>query len=94
MLMVVVLLAIMLVLVLVLMVVLVVVVAVGACWWYGYHVTHGDEAPAFGVKGKRGRDVETHLLMQTVMMASIVTVWTTWHVGTSLPAHSIAFHCG
>ena len=53
MLMVVVVLAI--VLVLVLVVVLVVVVAVGACWWYGYHVTHGDEAPAFGVKGRRGR---------------------------------------
>ena len=92
MLMVVVLLAI--VLVLVLVVVLVVVVAVGACWWYGYHVTHGDEAPAFGVKGKRGRDVETHLLMQMVTMASIITVWTTWHVGTSSPAHSIAFRCG
>ena len=43
------------VLVLVLVVVLVVVVAMGACWWYGYHVTHGDEAPAFGVKGRRGR---------------------------------------
>ena len=43
------------VLMLVLVVVLVVVVAVGACWWYGCHVTHGDEAPAFGVKGRRGR---------------------------------------
>ena len=53
MLMVMVVLAIMLVLVLV--VVLVVVVAVGACWWYGYHITHSDEAPAFGVKGRRGR---------------------------------------
>ena len=41
--------------VLVLVVVLVVVVAVGACWWYGCHVTHGDEAPAFRVKGRRGR---------------------------------------
>ena len=41
--------------VLVLVVVLVVVVAVGACWWYGYHVTHSDEAPAFSVKGRRGR---------------------------------------
>ena len=47
--------AIMLVLVLVLVVVLVVIVAVGACWWYGCHVTHGDEAPTFGVKGRRGR---------------------------------------
>ena len=41
--------------VLVLVVVLVVIVAVGTCWWYGCHVTHGDEAPAFGVKGRRGR---------------------------------------
>ena len=44
-----------LVLVLVLVVVLVVLVAVGACRWYGCHVTHSDEAPAFGVKGRRGR---------------------------------------
>ena len=43
------------VLVLVLVVVLVVVVAMGASRWYGCHVTHGDEAPAFGVKGRRGR---------------------------------------
>ena len=43
------------VLMLMLVVVLVVVVAVGASRWYGCHVTHGDEAPAFGVKGRRGR---------------------------------------
>ena len=41
--------------VLVLMIVLVVVVAMGTCWWYGCHVTHSNETPAFGVKGRRGR---------------------------------------
>ena len=35
----------------------------------------------------------THLHMQTVMMASIITVWTTWHAAMSLPAHSIALRC-
>ena len=53
MLMMVVVVAIMLVLVLV--VVLVVVVTMGAGWWYGCHITHSDEAPAFSVKGRRGK---------------------------------------
>ena len=35
----------------------------------------------------------THLRMRTVTMASIVTVWTTWHVATSSHARSIAFRC-
>ena len=43
------------VIMLVLVVVLVVVVAMGTGWWYDCHITHGNEAPAFGVKGRRGR---------------------------------------
>ena len=35
----------------------------------------------------------THLHMWTVTMASIVTVWTTWHAAMSSPARSIAFRC-
>ena len=51
--------------------------------------------PCIRCERKKGEgDVETHLHMQTVTMASIVTVWTTWHVATSSPAHSIAFRCG
>ena len=33
----------------------------------------------------------THLHRQTVTMLAIVTVWTTWHVATSSPAHSIVW---
>ena len=35
----------------------------------------------------------THLHMRTVTMASIITVWMTWHAATSSPACYIAFHC-
>ena len=51
--------------------------------------------PCIRCERKKGEgDVETHLHMQMVTMASIVTVWMTWHVATSSPAHSISFHCG
>ena len=35
-------------------IIIVVVVAVIACSWYGRHVAHGDVAPAFGVKRRKG----------------------------------------
>ena len=60
------------VLVLVFVVVLVVVVVVVTCWWYG-------------VRKKGEESAMTYLDIQTVTMASIVTVWTTWHVATSSP---------
>ena len=60
------------VLALVFVVVLVVVVVVVACWWYG-------------VRKKGEGSGMTHLDVQTVTMASIVTVWTTWHIATSSP---------
>ena len=54
-----------------------------------------QRGPCIRCERKKGEgDLETHLHMQTVTMASIVTVWTTWHVATSSPAHSIAFCCG
>ena len=84
----------MLVVVLVLVVVvLVVVVDMVACWWDGCHVAHGDVAPAFDVRERRGRgDGKTYLTLWTVTMACIVTIWTTWHLATSSPARSIARH--
>ena len=95
----------MVVVVVVIVLVLVIVVAVVTCWWYGCHVTMGDMAPAFSVKGRKG-DGECNdspaygqmVMMASIvtiwMMASIVTVWMMWHIAMSLPAHSIAFCCG
>ena len=60
------------VLALVFVVVLVVVVVVVACWWYG-------------VRKKGEGSGMTHLDVRAVTMASIVTVWMTWHVATSSP---------
>ena len=88
----------MVVVVVVIMVVLVIVVAVVACWWYGCHVAHNNVAPAFGVKGRKGKgNVMTHLHMWTVTMASIVTIWTTCHVAMSSPfivVDGCCCHCG
>ena len=43
--------------------------------------------PCIRCEWKKGEgDIRTHL--QTVTMASIVTVWMTWHVAMSSPAHS------
>ena len=72
------------VLVLVFVVVLVVIVAVVACWLYG-------------IRKKGEGSAITHLHMQTVTMASIITVWTMWHFATSLPFIVVGIHscrCG
>ena len=60
------------VLVLVSVVVLVVVVVVVTCWWSG-------------VRKKGEGSAMTHLDVRTVTMASIVTIWMTWHIATSSP---------
>ena len=60
------------VLALVFVVVLVVVVVVVACWWSG-------------VRKKGEGSGMTHLDVRMVMMASIVTIWATWHVAMSSP---------
>ena len=59
-----------LVLVVVLMLMVVVVVDMVTCWLDGCHIAHGDVAPAFSVRERRGRgDGKTYLTLQTVMMA-------------------------
>ena len=71
-------------------VVLIVAVAMVACWWDGCHIAHSDVAPEFGERKMGERHGITHLTLRTVVMACIVTVWTTWHLATLLPACSIA----
>ena len=82
--------------VVIVLVLMVVIVAVVMCWWYGCHIAHGDVAPAFSVKGRKGEGEcdNSPTYGQTVMMASIVTVWMTWHIAMSSPACSIPFRRG
>ena len=60
------------VLMLMFVVVLVVIVVVVMCWWYG-------------VRKKGEGSAMTHLHVQTVTTAFIITVWMPWHVATLLP---------
>ena len=56
--------------------------------WLPHHPQR--RGPCIRCERKKGEgDVRTHL--QTVTMASIVTIWTTGHIATSSPTHSIAF---